>query len=184
MPRIKRTLTHDLPNGDRVVAHLELRLAPDGERFDEQGLSPGYSATISGWEARRNASGKTRQRQGRDIDFGGADHETLLKHFRGLAPIVALHLSDPDGTPMHAEANGWYWYSSFDGQGTHFVSDGRSDYDVACDLLRLPRGGIPCPQNRASFKRLVDAQRGRWAAEAAAARALLESLPTEGDGDR
>ena len=82
---------------------------------------------------------------------------------------------------MHAEANGWYWYSSYDGQGTHAIRDGRSDYDVACDYLRLPRGGIPSPQNRASFKALVDEQRERWAAEAARAREILEALPTEED---
>ena len=75
---------------------------------------------------------------------------------------------------MHAEANGWYWYSSYDGKGTHHNWDDRTDYDVACDYLRL--AAIPGPQNRASFKRLVDDQRERWADEAREARELLESL--------
>ena len=39
----------------------------------------------------------------------GCMHEELLKHFPDLADLVAMHLSDMDGTPMHAEANGWYW---------------------------------------------------------------------------
>jgi hypothetical protein len=39
----------------------------------------------------------------------GADHETLLKYWPDLADLAALHLSDIDGVPMHAEENGWYW---------------------------------------------------------------------------
>lgn len=38
----------------------------------------------------------------------GADHETILKHFPKFADLAALHLSDMDGKPMHAESNGWY----------------------------------------------------------------------------
>jgi hypothetical protein len=40
---------------------------------------------------------------------GGCQHDELLKYFPKFAPLVALHLSDIDGVPMHAEANGWYW---------------------------------------------------------------------------
>ncbi|MCP4899769.1 MAG: hypothetical protein GY906_22615 [bacterium] len=39
---------------------------------------------------------------------GGADHEAILKHWPQFADLAALHLSDINGTPMHAEANGWY----------------------------------------------------------------------------
>lgn len=39
---------------------------------------------------------------------GGADHETILKRFPRFADLVALHLSDIDGVPMHAVENGWY----------------------------------------------------------------------------
>lgn len=44
---------------------------------------------------------------GRD-SFGGADHETIVRELPELADLAALHLSDIDGVPMHAEANGWY----------------------------------------------------------------------------
>src|SRR4029077_3419483 len=121
-----------------------------------------------------------RQCQGREPDGWGAIGDTLARYFPEIAPIAALHLSDPDGAPMHAEANGWYWYSSYDGKGTHAFPDERSDYDVACDYLRLPPGGIPSPQNRRSFKELVDSQRERWADEAREARKLLESLDADG----
>lgn len=40
---------------------------------------------------------------------GGCIHDEILKVRPDLAPLVALHLSDDDGQPMHAEANGWYW---------------------------------------------------------------------------
>jgi hypothetical protein len=39
---------------------------------------------------------------------GGCLHEPILKHWPDLAPLVALHLSDDTGAPMHAEAKGWY----------------------------------------------------------------------------
>jgi hypothetical protein len=44
-----------------------------------------------------------------DAQVGGCIHEELLKAFPQLAPLVALRLSDLDGVPMHAEANGFYW---------------------------------------------------------------------------
>lgn len=54
----------------------------------------------------------------RDIETGGCMHETLLKYWPELAPVVALHLSDDTGEPMHAEANGWYWLEGYYGQNT------------------------------------------------------------------
>lgn len=39
---------------------------------------------------------------------GGCLHGEVLKVMPELAPLVALHLCDDDGSPMHAEANGWY----------------------------------------------------------------------------
>lgn len=42
-------------------------------------------------------------------DSGGCCHDEILKHWPDLADLAALHLSDIDGQPMHAEANGWYW---------------------------------------------------------------------------
>ncbi len=39
---------------------------------------------------------------------GGADHETILHYWPKFADLVALHLSDIDGVPMHVAANGWY----------------------------------------------------------------------------
>lgn len=41
-------------------------------------------------------------------DSGGAMHQEILRHFPELADLARLHLSEIDGVPIHAEANGWY----------------------------------------------------------------------------
>lgn len=40
---------------------------------------------------------------------GGCLHEEILRKVPLFAPFVALHLSDANGAPMHAMANGFYW---------------------------------------------------------------------------
>ena len=40
---------------------------------------------------------------------GGAIHGIILEHFPELAPLVEVHLSGPDGLPLHAEANARHW---------------------------------------------------------------------------
>jgi hypothetical protein len=176
MKIIERTLARNLADRSRIVATLELRIADSGERL-VGGLSPAFSVTGEVYEPRGTWSGEAQERNGREPDMSGCIHDQILRAFPKLKPIVALHLSNPDGVPMHAYENGWYWYSSYEGKGTHGTRDGRTDYEVACEYLRIPIGGIPCPQNRDSFRRLVDAQRERWASEAGEARELLESLP-------
>lgn len=39
----------------------------------------------------------------------GAIHSEILAYFPELAPLVTAHLSDADGTPLHAAANARYW---------------------------------------------------------------------------
>ena len=46
---------------------------------------------------------------------GGCAHGLILRHWPELADLAALHLSDDDGVPMHAEGNGWYWLSGYFG---------------------------------------------------------------------
>lgn len=45
----------------------------------------------------------------RDIAEGGSIHARILEHFPELKPLADLHLSDINGVPMHAEANGQYF---------------------------------------------------------------------------
>jgi hypothetical protein len=46
--------------------------------------------------------------RGTDIERGGCMHREILLAWPAVKPIVDLHLSDMDGAPMYAEANGWY----------------------------------------------------------------------------
>lgn len=223
MPITQKTLIRDMPNGDRIVAHLELREALPGERFDERGLSPSFSATGELYEKRGTWSGAAAQRNGREPATSGCIHEEILRAFPHLESFVALHLSDPSGLPMHAEANGWYWYC---GTRTDIVRprycgingdiyawrlaernlpdtiEGRVEYcyQIACEMLRVdeisievepyeppadaPAWGTPWVESklaytervRTAFTEFVNAQQARWEQEAAAGRALLESL--------
>ncbi len=49
----------------------------------------------------------------RDCDACGCLHEEILKRWPELADLAAMHLSDMDGAPMHAEANGWYHLAGY-----------------------------------------------------------------------
>lgn len=42
-------------------------------------------------------------------DMCGAAHGEISKHFPKFDDLAAMHLSDMDGVPLHAVANGWYW---------------------------------------------------------------------------
>lgn len=44
---------------------------------------------------------------------GGANHDEILKLWPDLADLAAMHLSDMDGAPIHAEANGWYHLAGY-----------------------------------------------------------------------
>ena len=39
----------------------------------------------------------------------GAIHDTIAQHYPELMPLITVHLSAPDGVPMHAEENARYW---------------------------------------------------------------------------
>ena len=69
---------------------------------------------------------------------GGAGHDTILALYPRFADLAALHLSDIDGVPMHAEANGWYalggalggageTYHAGNGKVQHWRPDGTFD---------------------------------------------------------
>lgn len=104
MNTITRTVEKVRPNGDFLIIKAELRL-------DHPTLSPGFSITGDLWERHGKRSGKRRYELGQEQDAGGCLHDDVLRAAPGLAPLVAVHLADPDGIPMHAVANGWYFYS-------------------------------------------------------------------------
>lgn len=124
----------------------------------------------------------------------GAIHSEILAHFPKLAPLVTAHLSDADGTPMHAEANARYWagLSKFidgsvmsprdkygrieielDGDGIEWSpltlsNHLRVNLSLARDIRAAMVSGLPWERITAHAG-LID----KWSAQAGAARALL-----------
>lgn len=79
------------------------------------GQDPHFSVTC---EVSTNAS-----RRKRDIEAGGCMHELAEKYWPECAAVVRMHLSSAlDGSPMYAEANGFYFLAGMfsDGLGKRF----------------------------------------------------------------
>ncbi len=54
----------------------------------------------------------SRRRRDGGVVACGCLHDEILKAWPDLVDAAALHLSDAEtGEPMHAAANGWYWYA-------------------------------------------------------------------------
>ena len=123
---------------------------------------------------------------------GGAGHDRILELFPQYADLATLHLSSIDGVPMHAEANGWYWltgamgnpfgerYHGGNSEG-HYGGSYRKPTEAECldvfarhcrittDEAATIRERVRwAAEPRATWGRIVDEMRPRWAAEAAA----------------
>lgn len=175
-----KIIGRDLPNGDYVEIRAE-------ERDDSGTLSPGFAITLTGWEKRGTWSGRAAKRNGREPVYGGADHDTILAAAPELAPIVAAHLADPDGTPMHAEANGWYFYrgAHIDYERKHYgqgyVDRHGTPHERAARSLHIPPADLPAGLDREGFAAFVASLADRWAGQAQAARDALAAM-IDGDG--
>lgn len=136
---------------------------------------------------------------------GGADHKTILKIWPSLKPLADLHLSDIDGVPMHAEANGWYWLAgALGGLGERYHGGSGGNYrvptadgcmEIFARHVRLSineaRGvGVfiqdqvnqhGTPAARWEFAAWVKAQKPRWRAEADA---CIQALQLQVYGDQ
>lgn len=136
----------------------------------------------------------------------GCLHDDILHYFPKLAPVIALHLSDSDGVPMHAESNGWYWLAGYyGGAGERYHGGNGSSGKTPEECLQIFADHVRVPLEdartlAAEFEthsltelRLVDqmkirrwlfagwcgAQHPRWKAEAEAAIALLDQLAAQ-----
>lgn len=129
--------------------------------------------------------------------MGGAIHETILNYFPGLAPLVLVHLSDLEGVPMHSEANARHWAGLSkwpDGSPMSPRTDyGRYPLETGSDglewspLLLAKHLRIEEPEAReirealargVTWRQILELSKlpDRWAREAAAARALLNTV--------
>lgn len=181
-----KTIGRDLPNGDYVEITAE-------ERDDSGTLSAGFAVTLLGWERRGTWSGRAAKRNGREATFGGADHKTILRVAPELGAIVACHLADPSGVPMHAEANGWYFYSGgaadyerkqiAKGDAYRYYAKmlETSDHDRAAQALNIAPADLPAGMDRSAFSAFCASLADRWRDQAIAARAALAAL-ADGDG--
>lgn len=182
--RTRKIIGRDLPGGAYIEIEAEFRTGGD--------LSPGFAISGSIWERRGTWSGRARKRNGRDIDAGGQVTEEILAVAPELAPIVKAHLSDPSGVPMHAVANGWYFYS---GKAAAYerkmIAEGKdygygrmletSDRERAARSLNIPAADLPEGLDEAGFKEFADSLAGVWAQQAADARQALDAME-DGDG--
>lgn len=134
------------------------------------------------------ARGKQKNGRGRGSDFGGCCHELVAKVAPDLRPLIALHLAGSDGTPMHAESNGWYWLAGHLGglqQEFHgcngslpkspeealqiFAGHARIELNAARGLAVAVQSIVEAQgikAARAFFGEWIEAQRPRWRAEA------------------
>ena len=147
--------------------------------------APYFSLTGETWRA--NADG-SRDAQARDCESCGCLHETILKAFPKFADLAALHLSDIDGVPMHAESNGWYNLAGALSDLQFFADHVRVPLDVALGVLQVVTrvwhetratfesdddSGLACEWSKASwqgarawFHAWIEKQKPRWKMEA------------------
>jgi len=130
---------------------------------------------------------RCRKDSDRRIEACGAMHEEVLKHFPKLAPVVALHLSDIDGAPMHAQANARYWMGLTEfktWERTYGKPEPLPALDVLARHLRISEDEAAelvarHPAYTDALEAEIEAMRPRWKAEADAARQLLDRLRGE-----
>lgn len=108
------------------------------------------------------------QHRNGNVQACGCLHEEILRAWPELAPIVALHLSDEDGVPMHALENARYWAGLTQWEPMHA--------DALARHLRITEEGeAEALTTEEAVAAKVAELAPRWKAEAEAAIAYLRS---------
>lgn len=109
--------------------------------------------------------------KGKGQDFGGCCHDEILAKRPDLKPFAELHLSDSDGVPMHAEADGWYQlagalggmnerYHAGIGERQHWKADGSFDgYRLSTPAECLQQFADHCRIPLAEAQQIADEMR-------------------------
>lgn len=109
----------------------------------------------------------------------GSIHDTIKEHYPELMPLITVHLSAPDGVPMHAEANARYWA----GLSTYPDGSPMGEYKRAMLAQHLRITPEEADQARAAmikgypWQTIVKVLKlsERWSDQAGSARSLLNS---------
>lgn len=139
---------------------------------------PYFSVTADIWYGSTNPlgrSGHRRKRQGLEADAGGCCHDDVLRLFPHLAPVVKLHLSDDEGVPMHAVANGWHFYSGQGYANDYGQFEGRHrSRQVTAKHLQIDEDDLPEGMDRDQFAAFCESLRPLWREQAAQALAVIK----------
>lgn len=94
----------------------------------------------------------------KDAVLYGACHDLLLHVKPSLSDLVALHLCDINGAPMHTLENGFYYCQHAETYGD----------DVIAHHFRVPLADVPALRgmSKAELSTWIETQRPRWKAEA------------------
>jgi hypothetical protein len=179
---------------DPILASRNRPAGTDGYRVPLVFIVEGGLHNIRGNHAPYFSLTYTQHRRGfpNQCYSGGAGHDAILALFPQYADLAALHLSDIDGVPMHAEANGWYQLAgALGGAGERYHGGNDEAYGRPADPLgafarhcRITieeaeairdavgwwRGHSPdgWKAARAQWGGIMEAMRPRWKAEAEA----------------
>ena len=90
----------------------------------------------------------------------GASSETILKYFPELSDVLAMHLSDSDGVPMHALENGFYYMQNPEDYSSQVVAD---HFRVSLELVP-----VLATMSKESLDEWIEAVKPNWKIEAQA----------------
>lgn len=154
-------------------------------RENHSTLSDGFSVTGELYEPHGTRSGQVQYRNGRDCDMGGMLHDEILQFAPELAPVIAVHLADPNGTPMHAVVNGWYFYTGksreheLEHYGEDYANRHGTPLEQAARALHIPVTDLPEGMSKEEFEAFAEGLRERWTEQARVARAIIEGIDNE-----
>lgn len=153
--------------------------ARGGLHYIKGNTLPYFSLTIASWELR---DGLIRE------DTFGCAHDELVALWPELKPLADLHGSFIDGTPLHAEAKGWYWLAgALGGLGERYHGSGGSPQKTTDECREILRRHLRIDEAEVSqlmaetlvtfqqsgpkvarevFASYVESQKPRWKREA------------------
>jgi hypothetical protein len=145
-------------------------------------VSDGFAITADLYEPHGTWDGRAQYRNGREPDAVGCMHDEIRVFAPELQPFIDVHLANLDGVPMHAVANGWYFYSGDARRreesrgGIWSNRDGLTDRELAAQALGIPVEDLPGGLDHNGFEAFAESLRPYWAAQAQTARELFDSI--------